>query len=283
MRHRWTSILCTATALAACGQPAAPPAAPTAATSEPAFALIRQAPSPDRVELQALGGGMLALKDGCLRIDNPGNSRLLLWPQDAEQTLEGVFDPTTGSTVRIGEPIVIGGGEIDGVDPKGLADVIPPACTGPYWLGASGFFPAPKEEWQTVRIAEKFSIKVRQEMRPPAHPPSLPVTLSDAGLTLNVTEGKDMCDGPTADPQRKQWTFNVYSDLRMARVIRQKTDAQSEAIDAVFRGIDGPRGTTSPQGEICLRVHAQCATGRDCDHARSMLSTIRFGDLGTPD
>ena len=282
------AIVVSGFALAGCGGPApeAPPAEPAASVqpdAPPTFVLIRQAPTPDRIELQALGGGMLFEKDGCLRIGTAENSRLVLWPQDAERRPDGVFDPLTGATVRIGEPIVIGGGEIDGIRADGLADPIPAACEGPYWLGASRFFPAPKEDWQAVRIAEKFSIKAPAEMRPAAMPASLPATLSSGSLQLSITEGRDVCDGPIADPQNQHWEFQVYSDQRMAHVVRQKSGAGAETINAVFRGIDGPRGVTPPRGEVCLRIAAQCATGRDCDQARSMLSTIRFGDLGKPD
>jgi hypothetical protein len=184
--------------------------------------------------------------------------------------------------VRIGEWIVIGGGEIDGVRADGLADPIPATCAGPYWLGANGFFPAPKEEWQTVRIAETYSIQLRQEMAAgnPA-PAALPARFSAGGLSVDVSHGVDVCEAAAPGAQGDQWIYYGYTDQRRAEFLRQRTSA-SETLDALFRGVDGPRGVTPPRGEKCLRVHAECATARDCDEARAMVSTIRFGDLGQP-
>lgn len=264
----------------ACGERAAPPVAVSEAPPTPAPAvLVRQADTPDQVYLEALGGGKLVLRDGCFRIDNgQGEMRLVVWPPRAALTADGkgVTDGFTGTTVMEGDGIVIGGGEIGGLRADGLETPPPEACEGPYWLAGPGHFIAPPEAWSTVRLDERYSFKVEAAMAPADARSALPATFERPGLRVDVSEG-DACAAPSAASDATSWSYIVYSDLRMGRVVRER-GADGDKLHAVF--VDGEK----PQaGRRCLELRATCGTARDCDLARSMLSTIRFGNLGQPD
>jgi len=74
---------------------------------------------------------------------------------------------------------------------------------------------------------------------------------------------------------RRPVTFDRYR--------REGEDAPPERVRALFSGLEYPRGAR-PDGRrpVCLAVHATCATDRDCDIARAVVSTVRFDDSELP-
>lgn len=97
-------------------------------------------------EWMALAGGRLVVEDGCIRLkggDAP--STLVIWrgnhALDSSRPGElRIVDRFSGSFVRVGDEVELGGGGGDRlpVDPSHLEGPIPPACRhGPYWLAGS--------------------------------------------------------------------------------------------------------------------------------------------------
>lgn len=128
--------------LAACSQPTTATTAnhPIPADVAPFIARVR---APALEEMQALSGGVLAIVDGCVRITEPtGNpGRLVVWPAetvvDASTGAVRIRNTRTGVEVSVGETVQLSGGEGSTIDPSQLAEPIPAACTGPYWIAGS--------------------------------------------------------------------------------------------------------------------------------------------------
>lgn len=96
---------------------------------------------PAGVELQALARGVLTLRDGCLRLGDGPESRLIVWPSSAVLEIEGrvvrVRDQRMHTSVTLGDTIEMGGGEGQALVQSALT--APTRCPGPYWGAASGW------------------------------------------------------------------------------------------------------------------------------------------------
>ncbi|WP_395644554.1 hypothetical protein [Terricaulis sp.] len=136
-------IFLAVTALAACSQPTT--TATTAGDPIPADVApyIARARAPADAEMEALTGGVLTIVDGCVRITQPtGNpGRLVVWP--AETTVDAstgavrIRNGRTGVEVSVSETVQLSGGESAEIDQSQLAEAIPAACPGPYWIAGS--------------------------------------------------------------------------------------------------------------------------------------------------
>jgi len=96
---------------------------------------------PAGAELQALARGVLTLRDGCLRLGEGPDSRLIVWPSSAVLEIEGrvvrVRDQRMHTSVTLGDTIEMGGGESQALVQSALT--APTRCPGPYWGAASGW------------------------------------------------------------------------------------------------------------------------------------------------
>ena len=251
-----------------------------------AVSLPRRAANSSGDTMQALGHGQLIREDGCLRLMTPGGSRLIVWPSAAVLTDDGasVRDRSTGHGVRIGDTIVIGGGEVDRIDPGTLAARIPPQCQGPYWVAGSGFHKAPEEGWRTVRTSGPYSVQLPAEMLQVPMTPidSIVDVYRSPTLTLTFDYGAFACGIRGAEIPADLRTSTTYVDQRPVEIDRwsepSDQDRRIERLEARMRGVDLPR-RTAPGGSryACLTVHAQCETARDCDIARGIVSTLWIG------
>lgn len=109
--------------------------------SRPPVTSFVQMRMPAGVELQALARGVLTLRDGCLRLGEGPESRLIVWPSSAVLEIEGrvvrVRDQRMHTSVTLGDTIEIGGGEGETLIQSALT--APTHCTGPYWGAGSGW------------------------------------------------------------------------------------------------------------------------------------------------
>lgn len=243
-------------------------------TSRREIALPLQQDGPDREELHALATGALTLVDGCLRLDG---QRLILWPPGTTLDQSGatprIVDRATGLGVSVGDTIVIGGGEVDQLEPHSNIDV-PGRCAGPYWLAAHGFFSAAEADWTETRATGPFSVRLPADLqRVPTQGidtlvdvyerPSLRLIFDYGGMACRAVE-------PNA--------FSAYIDQRPVRFMREAGEAPRPIqLVAVFAGVDQPRGRPLPENyAACLTVTAQCGSERDCDVARGAIDSIRF-------
>ncbi len=88
--------------------------------------------------------GTLTIIDGCLRLmPREGNtSYLIVWPPHVEysvkQDMLTILDHESGVSTRIGEEIVLGGGEMSPQSSivQELQQPLPEACPGPYWISS---------------------------------------------------------------------------------------------------------------------------------------------------
>ena len=121
------------------------PSTPLAMVSPLPFAFPQQQPTPcNQAMMAALLQGTLILRDGCLRVIGTGSDYLILWPAEAVVLADGAtfrLGAGDGRTVaRVGEPIVLGGGELAsrrdlGTQERARLRATPPAgCPGPFWL-----------------------------------------------------------------------------------------------------------------------------------------------------
>lgn len=130
------------TLLVACSQPTT---ATTASDPMPADVapFIARASAPADAEMEALAEGVLTVVDGCVRITEPAGDpgRLVVWPAttavDASIGAVRIRNTGTGVEVSIGETVRLSGGEAATIDPSQLAEPIPAACAGPYWIAGS--------------------------------------------------------------------------------------------------------------------------------------------------
>lgn len=120
--------------------------APDTMAEQQSIAFPRQSPGREAT-YEALVEGRLVLEDGCLRVDTPGESYLVLWPPRAElhRNPTRVTDPETGATAEVGEPVRLSGGEVS-LRPfilERLETPPPERCPGPYWLAGHLLSAAP--------------------------------------------------------------------------------------------------------------------------------------------
>jgi hypothetical protein len=90
--------------------------------------------------MMALITGKLILENGCLRLENSVDSRLIIWPGwysfDVEGEVISVIYTQLATTVarlKLGGTVTLGGGEVP-YQPNGLLHPIPKNCPGPYWM-----------------------------------------------------------------------------------------------------------------------------------------------------
>jgi hypothetical protein len=107
-------------------------------------------PESDGAQMEALLEGLLLLKDGCLRAVTSGYEEagfLILWPPEAvlhiseDGTIE-LRDDSDQIIGRVGDPIRIGGGAMEGESSMALWDAqindLPiEGCPGPYWVAGA--------------------------------------------------------------------------------------------------------------------------------------------------
>lgn len=109
--------------------------------SRPPVTSFVQMRMPAGAELQALARGVLTLRDGCLRLGDGPESRLIVWPSSAVLEIEGrvvrVRDQRMHTSVTLGDTIEMGGGESETLIQSALT--APTQCNGPYWGAASGW------------------------------------------------------------------------------------------------------------------------------------------------
>lgn len=99
--------------------------------------------------MAARHSGTLTLEAGCLWIRAGRNRDLIIWPATNRAEWRGgrlvVMGPDDKALARVGDEIVMGGGEwsedgaaaIDGQIESMIGEPVPPACRGgPYWIGA---------------------------------------------------------------------------------------------------------------------------------------------------
>jgi hypothetical protein len=247
------------------------------------IAFPRQPPS--EVYMQALAGGRLILDRGCLRLTAGETSNLVVWPSTAELLTPdetgaiGVRDATSGAVVRVGDGMLIGGGQVSGGEPYGMEEPILARCEGPYWMGAPGFHMVAPDDWRAVILSSPITVRLPVNLTPKDITPidTQVYKFERSGLTLIFDYGALACGVPGETPGYASSRETIYVGQRRGDVIRKiAQDGEDQMLDAMFTDLDGPAGVQPPQGRICLGVMAQCATGRDCDVARAILDTIRF-------
>lgn len=98
----------------------------------------------DAPDMAALFEGTLTLEDGCLRLQNgTDEGYAAIWPFGFSFQVEGdevtVLGREGESVARVGERILVGGGEMPGVTAEEIAPYVeqPVRCTGTYWSVAS--------------------------------------------------------------------------------------------------------------------------------------------------
>jgi hypothetical protein len=106
---------------------------------------------PGGARMQALGGGTLILRGGCLRFGHDaGDGHLVIWPSHVKLDLIGgvpaVRDLETGRVAKLGDSVRVGGGFVDlPRTGRGLTGPIPESCAGPMFVanGVSENTPEP--------------------------------------------------------------------------------------------------------------------------------------------
>jgi hypothetical protein len=98
----------------------------------------------DAPDMAALFEGTLTLEDGCLRLQHGTNEGYAaIWPFGFGFRTEGgevtILDGDGESVTRVGERVLVGGGELPGVTAEDIAPYVeqPVRCAGTYWVVAS--------------------------------------------------------------------------------------------------------------------------------------------------
>lgn len=111
-------------------------------SAEPVF--LRRAASPDEIYLTASASGILGLRNGCFVVGETS----IVWPSNArlardDQGRISILNTTSGKSVRVGERIAMGGGEVPRLDPGALQDGASDLaqCSGPFFLADDQFRP----------------------------------------------------------------------------------------------------------------------------------------------
>lgn len=93
-----------------------------------------------REEMTVLLIGELVEKDGCLRVEEDGQSHLVIWPYDYTVTAaDGALQIHDGSGAVVaqeGDTIRVSGGEVPSAARHTPAEM-PHRCAGPYWFSGS--------------------------------------------------------------------------------------------------------------------------------------------------
>ena len=101
--------------------------------------------TPEPTRFAALVSGELVAENGCLRIveTTSSNNYLIAWPPEFSIHSEQdriIITKGNGEevTLRIGEEIRLGGGEVDSRDvlDKRVQQALPEQCPGPYWIAS---------------------------------------------------------------------------------------------------------------------------------------------------
>ncbi len=94
--------------------------------------------------MEARNEGRLILYKGCLRLRPTfGRGHMIIWPYGYKLGLEGktiqVLKADGQAVARVGDWIVLGGGEADSIEfiENLIGQPLPPDCTGPYWLAGT--------------------------------------------------------------------------------------------------------------------------------------------------
>jgi hypothetical protein len=184
--------------------------------------------------LTAVAMGVLALDNGCLRI----NHDALAWPPEFTVTVEGgtvkVHDGLTGDQVtwHIGEPVFLGGGEVPyAALTEPVRARLSPNCSGPYWLvggiGTPGVFQPTLDAMRTAAASSPTpTLQPTAIAAPPDTPTPLPAAPSatptaeaERTPTLNPLAHKNALGG-FPFPAGTTW---VYSRVQYQQVIGDPT------------------------------------------------------------
>jgi len=110
--------------------------------AEPVF--LRRAANPDEIYLTASASGTLGLRNGCFMIGETS----IVWPSNARLTRDdqgriSILNTISGKSVRVGQPIAMGGGEVPRLEPGVLEDGASDLsqCSGPFFLADDQFRP----------------------------------------------------------------------------------------------------------------------------------------------
>lgn len=110
--------------------------------AEPVF--LRRAADPGEVFLTASASGILGLRNDCLVIGETS----IVWPSSArvyrdDQGRISILNTISGKSVRVGERLTMGGGEVPRLEPGRLQDGAAnlARCPGPYFLADNEFRP----------------------------------------------------------------------------------------------------------------------------------------------
>jgi len=136
----WPALIAVSLAAAACGDRST-----TASTSAPAPAIFfpqQKAVDGERVSMEALLAGKLALVEGCLYVheSQTGVSYLLVWPPDSRLNVQDgaiqILDGAGQVVARVGDEIHVSGGEVASFEHLNeyLRQTLPDDCPGPYWI-----------------------------------------------------------------------------------------------------------------------------------------------------
>ncbi|MEO7178248.1 MAG: hypothetical protein ABIW83_05345, partial [Allosphingosinicella sp.] len=93
----------------------------------------------------AAASGILSLKGRCFMLGTAS----IVWPINAQLARDdrggfSVLNTTSGKSVRVGEPIAMGGGEVVQLQPGSLDDASAALgqCPAPYFIADNNFRPA---------------------------------------------------------------------------------------------------------------------------------------------
>jgi hypothetical protein len=103
-----------------------------------------------RAEMAALLIGELIEENGCLRVGEPDESHLVIWPYDHTVTAaeDGTLEVRDGSgqvVARVGDVVRLGGGQVPKAEDATPIE-IPDRCGAPYWIASSEVSSANLEE-----------------------------------------------------------------------------------------------------------------------------------------
>lgn len=136
------AIVVSGLGLANCQTVAGTHGASASSAAEPMF--LRRAAQPGEIYLTASASGILSLRNGCFAL----NKASIIWPSNAQLTRDtqgriSILNRTSGVSVRIGDRIAMGGGEVDRFNPGALdlGGSQLGRCPGPYFLADDNFRP----------------------------------------------------------------------------------------------------------------------------------------------
>jgi hypothetical protein len=105
---------------------------------------LRRIDNPGEIYLTASASGILSLKGECLML----GSTTIVWPANARLSRDNqgrisILNTTSGKSVRLGERIAMGGGEVDRLAPGILEEggARLGQCPAPYFLADNAFRP----------------------------------------------------------------------------------------------------------------------------------------------